>query len=109
MQVNQTLHGVWLSPGLEHIHFWGLLLPNGILPGAKFTLRPSLVFSYIGTLLHGTRVVRVSQTLRRGTNNGRNFRSSSFSTEGDTYNLRAAITLGICKPLVIFNERYNID
>ena len=27
--------------------FWGLL-PRGILPGAKFTLRPSLPFSYIG-------------------------------------------------------------
>jgi len=26
--------------------FWGLLPPNGILPGAKFTLRPSLAFSY---------------------------------------------------------------
>jgi len=64
----------------------------------------------LAALLHGTRGVRVSQTLlRRGTNNGRNFRSSSFSTEGDTYNLRAAITFGICKPLVIFNERYNID
>jgi len=33
-----------------HIHFWGLLLPNGILPGAKFTLRPSLAFSYIGSV-----------------------------------------------------------
>jgi len=33
------------------IHFRGLfaaLAPNGILPGAKFTLRPSLAFSYIG-------------------------------------------------------------
>jgi len=27
--------------------FWGLLPPGGILPGAKFTLRPTLVFSYI--------------------------------------------------------------
>jgi len=26
-------------------NFWGLLFPNGILPGAKFTLRPSLAFS----------------------------------------------------------------
>jgi len=25
----------------------GALAPNGILPGAKFTLRPSLAFSYI--------------------------------------------------------------
>ena len=45
--------------------FWGLLPPNGILPGVKFTLRPSLALSYIGSLLHGTRAVGVSQTLRR--------------------------------------------
>jgi len=29
--------------------FWRLLPPNGILPGAKFTLRPSLAFFYIGS------------------------------------------------------------
>jgi len=28
-----------------YIHFRGLFLPERILPGAKFTLRPSLVFS----------------------------------------------------------------
>ena len=27
--------------------FSGALAPNGILPGAKFTLRPSFAFSYI--------------------------------------------------------------
>jgi len=30
--------------------FLGLLLPDGILPGAKFTLHPSLAFSYIGSV-----------------------------------------------------------
>ena len=30
--------------------FWGLLPPDGILPRAKFTLRPSLAFSYIDTV-----------------------------------------------------------
>jgi len=30
-----------------YIHFWGLLPLNGIFPGAIFTLRPSLAFSYI--------------------------------------------------------------
>ena len=30
--------------------FWGHLAPNGILPYAKFTLRPSLAFSYIGSV-----------------------------------------------------------
>jgi len=29
---------------------WGPLTPNGILPGAKFTLRQSLALSYIGSV-----------------------------------------------------------
>jgi len=32
--------------GTQYIHFWGLLPPDGILPDAKFTLRPSLAFFY---------------------------------------------------------------
>jgi len=50
------LHGVWPSPALHngiytlYIHFWGLLSRNGILPGAKFTLHPSLAFSYIASI-----------------------------------------------------------
>jgi len=69
-EINQALHDVSPSPGL--IHFWVLLSANGILPGAKFTLRPILVFSYtsMAALLHGTRAVGISQTLRRGTRNG---------------------------------------
>jgi len=51
--------------GTLHIHFWGLLSTKGILPGAKFTLRPSLAFSYIGSVSHGTRAAAVSQTLWR--------------------------------------------
>jgi len=39
---------------------------------AKFTSRPNLEFSYIGGVVHGTRAVGVSQTLRR-------------SAEGTTY------------------------
>jgi len=49
-EANQILQDLWPSPGLVHyiyIHSWGLLLPNGILPAAKFTLHPSLAFSYI--------------------------------------------------------------
>jgi len=34
--------------GTLYIHIWRLLPPNRILPGAKFTSRPSLGFSYIG-------------------------------------------------------------
>jgi len=56
--------------GWYTIHFRGLLLRYGILPGAKFTLRPSLAFSYIGALLHGTPAAGVSQTLRHGMWNG---------------------------------------
>ena len=33
-----------------YIHFRGLLPPNGILPGANFTLCPSLAFSYSGSV-----------------------------------------------------------
>jgi len=37
--------------GTLYIHFRGLLPPDGILPSAaKFTLRPSLAFSYIGSV-----------------------------------------------------------
>jgi len=36
--------------GILYIFFRGLLPPNRILPGAKFTLRPSLAFSYIGSV-----------------------------------------------------------
>ena len=33
-----------------YMHFRGLLPPDGILPAEKFTLRPSLAFSYIGSV-----------------------------------------------------------
>jgi len=41
-EVNQTLHYVWPTPGLIHYIY--------ILPDAKLTLRPSLAFSYIGSV-----------------------------------------------------------
>jgi len=47
--VRQTLHDLLSSPGLVHyIYIFGALAPYGILPAAKYTLRPSLAFSYIG-------------------------------------------------------------
>jgi len=51
-EVNQTLHDVWPSPGLVNYTFiFGRSCPpNRILPGAKFSLRPSLAFSYIGSV-----------------------------------------------------------
>ena len=45
-----------------YIHFQGLLTPNGILAGAKFTLRPSLAFTYFGSVLQGTWALVVRQT-----------------------------------------------
>ena len=47
-EANQTFHNVCPLPELvDYIHFWRLLLRNGILPRAKFTLRPpSLALSY---------------------------------------------------------------
>ena len=49
-KANQTSHDVWPSPGLLHYTFSGALAAERILPGAKFTLYPSLVFSYIGSV-----------------------------------------------------------
>jgi len=69
----------WL---VHYIYILGLLPPNRILPGAKFTLRPSLAFSYIDS---------VSQTLRRGTRNGI---TELSQTAPPTFG-RAAIALGI--------------
>jgi len=43
---------------------------DGISPRAKFTLRPSLAFSYIGSVTPRHSNSGVSQTLRRGTRNG---------------------------------------
>jgi len=48
-----------------YIQFRGLLSANRILPGAKFTFRPTLRSTIFAALLQGTRVVGVSQTLRR--------------------------------------------
>ena len=70
-EVNQTLHDVWPSPELVwYIYTFGGSCPDGILPGAKFTLRPSLAFSYIGSVTARHSSSGVSQTLRRGTSNG---------------------------------------
>jgi len=79
-----------------YIHFRGLLPPNGSLPGAKFTLRPSLAFFCFGsvTARHWSSGRQPNCGMVQGMDLW-NFRSSSFSTEGATYIPRAAITLGI--------------
>jgi len=47
-EVNQTLHDVLPTPGLvQYVYiFGGSCPPDGILPGAKFTLHPNLAFFY---------------------------------------------------------------
>jgi len=75
--------------------FWGALASNGILPGAKFTLRPSLAFFYIGSITawHSSSGRQPSFAMWSHMEL-QNFRSSWFLTEGTTYIPRAAITLG---------------
>jgi len=98
---NQTLHNECLAVSYELLHdiyiFGGFCPPDRILPGAKFTLRPSLAFSYsiapilaaLG-LLHFTPAAGVSQTLRRGTRNG----ITELSQRAPPIFGRAAITFG---------------
>jgi len=69
-EANQTLHDVWPSTGLvDYIYIFRGLLPRyGILPSARLTLRPRLAVlrsPILAALLHGPRVVGVSQTLQR--------------------------------------------
>jgi len=72
-----------------YMHFRGLLPPDRILPGGKFTFHPSLVFSYIGSvLLHGT---PAAGDVRRCTRNG----ITELSHRAPPIFSRAAITLGI--------------
>jgi len=73
------------------IHFWGLLPSDGISPHAKFTLRPSLAFSYIGSVTARHSSSGVSQSLRRGTRNG----ITELSLRAPPIFGWAAITLGI--------------
>jgi len=92
-EVNKTLQDVWPSPTVVHYMSIVYELAKFLTEFAsKFTLRPSLTFSYIlATLLHGTRAAAVSETLWHGTRNGiRELSQSAPPTFG-----WAAITLGI--------------
>jgi len=62
--------------------FSAALAYNGILPGAKFTLRPSLALSYIGIVT------------ARHSNSGRQTNFAALSRGRHLFN-RAAISLGI--------------
>ena len=52
--------------GTLYMHFRGLLPPDSISPRAKFTLRPSLAFSYIGSVTARHASSGISETLQRG-------------------------------------------
>jgi len=71
--------------------FLGAFAPDRILPHAKFTLCPSLAFSYIGSVIAQHSSTRVSQTLRHGTRNG----IVELSQRAPPIFGWAAITLGI--------------
>ena len=68
--------------------FLGALAPNRIMSGTEFTLRPSLAFSYIGsvTARHSLEQWALAEVTEL---------SLLFSTEGATYIPRSAIMLGI--------------
>ena len=71
MDVNQTLHDVSPSPWLVHyIHIFGGSCPLTEFCPVQNSLYVQVMRSPIlAALLHGIRVVGVSQTLRRGTRN----------------------------------------
>ena len=97
-EVSQTLHDVWPYPAMVHyIYTFGGSCPVREFCQVQSSLCVQVLRSPIlAALLHSTRVVGVSQTCRvvQGMEL-RNFRSSSFSTEGAVYIPRAAITLGV--------------
>jgi len=63
-EVNQTVWCLAIScAGTLYIHFQGLLPPNGIFPGAKFTFHPSLAFSYLCSITARHSSIGVCQTL----------------------------------------------
>jgi len=67
-EVNHTLHDVWPSPGLVHyVYTFGGSCPLTEFCQVQNSLCVQVLRSPIlAALLHGTRAVGVSQTLRRG-------------------------------------------
>jgi len=93
-EANQTLNDVWSSPGLVHyIYIFG-----GSCPVTEFchvqnslSVLQVLCSPLLAALLHGTRAVRVSVSLRHCTRNG----ITELSQRGPSIFGWAAITLGI--------------
>jgi len=61
-EANQTLHDVWPSPGL--VHFRGFLPSDGICQVQHSLCVQVLRSPILAALLHGTRIVGVSEPLR---------------------------------------------
>jgi len=90
--VNQTLHAVWQSPALAcDIYIFGGSCPLTEFSQLQNSLCVQVFRSISAALLHGTRAVGVSQSLRRGTRNG----ITELSQTAPPVFGRAAITLGI--------------
>jgi len=71
-EATQTLHNVWLSPGLLHyIYIFGGSCPQTDFCPVQNSLYVQVLRSRVlSALLHGTPAAGVSQTLQRGTRNG---------------------------------------
>jgi len=71
-EANQTLHDVWLCPGLLHYiyTFDGFCPLTAFCPVQNSLYVQVLRSCILAALLHGTPAAGVSQTLRRGTRNG---------------------------------------
>jgi len=71
MELNQTLHDVWPSPGLVHyVYIFGGSCPLPEFCQVQNSLCVQVLRSpTLAALLHGTRTVGVSQTFRRGRRN----------------------------------------
>ena len=82
--------------GTLYIHFRRLLPPNWILLGAKFTLYPSLAFSYIGSVT------------ARHSSSGRSPNFAAFSRGRHLYSAGRPSRLASFHILVVFNLCYGI-
>jgi len=93
LELNQTLHDVWPSPGLVHCVyiFWGSC-PVTEFCHVQNSLCVQLLRSPIlAALLHGSRALGVSESLRRRTRNG----ITELSQRAPPIFGSAPITLGI--------------
>ena len=81
-EANQTLHNLWLSPGLVHyIYIFGGFCSLAEFCYVQNSLCVQVLRSRIlAALLHGTPAAGLSQTLQRGTRNG----ITELSPEGAT-------------------------